>query len=210
MAIYEESYNCIIYGQYHSGILLLGQLLEFTVKEIYKIRTGKTKTFSFDDTIHFLAGERSDRATNAWISTNPAIVHPIFTKQISALKNDIRNPYTHLDFKKIFKKQTIPVLQFEIGTDPKKYVDRIGQAIKKFEAPDFKPEEISPAIDPLIATITKSSLDKARVFNLAFNVYLLFWVLLDLYLNKEAIQQYVTQYGSPFTGIPLTDLDESS
>jgi hypothetical protein len=176
--------------------------------EILRIHTGKKTNPSFDDALHLLAGEHQSKKPKQWIPNGPAIVDPYFLKLITKLKNEIRNPYTHGDFRKIFNNKTIPVISFEIGSDPTKFAERIGKAIKTFEKPEFEPEQIPLAIDPVIASLYKNAHDEKRVFKLAFTVYALFWDLLDTYLKEEDIDKYIKEHGSPLSNISLTDIDD--
>lgn len=178
-SIYEESYFCIVYGQYHAGIVLMGQLLELTLFEIIRIHTGESYNGSFAKALRFAAGKLPE-------SPNPPIVHPDIIKSITNYKNAIRNPYTHGDLRGIFRSQTAPAIMFKVGTKPEEILQNIEKAKNAFEEGQIPYSELNPADHPSIAPYFKRYLDTKRAFLLAWKIYPLFDLLLDLYLGKSS------------------------
>jgi len=84
--IYKESYYCIANGFYHSGIVLMSQLLEETLREIITIHTGTRIQGTFEYLLAFAEGKGKN-------SPQPFLLHPIITEQLIIVKERIRNPY---------------------------------------------------------------------------------------------------------------------
>jgi len=51
--IYSESYRCLCFSLFDAGIILIGQLLEKTLKEIILLKTGEIKTGTMVSSIQY-------------------------------------------------------------------------------------------------------------------------------------------------------------
>lgn len=198
-SLYAESYRCIVYGQYHAGILLMGQLIEFTVFEIIRVHTGKQYKGKFASALDFAAGRIEG-------APQPYTIHPEIVDRITALKNSIRNPYTHGDTKKILKGQTARGVMFKIGNKPENMLKNLEKTLDSLKSGKASYSEFNPADDPSIAYVFKKDVDKIRCFKLAWELYPLFDLLLDRYLNGEIQENFVKQYGSPYAHMPVFDV----
>jgi len=198
-SLYAESYRCIVYGLYHAGILLMGQLIEFTVFEIIRVHTGKQYKGKFASALEFAAGRIES-------APQPYTIHPELVDRIIALKNSIRNPYTHGDTKKILEGRTATGVMFKIGTEPENMLNNLEKALDSFESGTLPYSEFNPADDPSLAYVFKKDVDKKRCFKLAWELYPLFDLLLDRYLNGEIQENFVKQYGSPYAHMPVLDV----
>jgi len=198
-ALYAESYRCIVYGLYHAGILLMGQLMELTVFGIIRLHTGKHYNGNFASALKFAAG----RIENA---PQPYLIHPEIVDRIIALKNSIRNPYTHGDTKKILEGQTATAVMFKIGNEHENILRNHEKAVDLFKSGTISYSELNPADEPSIAYVFKRDVDKKRCFELAWELYPLFNLLLDQYLNREIHREYVDKHGSLYAQMPVVDV----
>jgi len=197
--LYAESYRCIVYGQYHAGILLMGQLMEFTVFEIIRVHTGKQYKGNYASALSFAAGKSDD-------SPQPHIIHPEIVDKIVTQKNTIRNPYTHGDIKKILKGRTAAAVMYKIGNGPDRILKSLERAVNSFKSGTAPYSELNPANNPSIAYVFKRDVDKKRCFKQAWELYPLFDLLLDQYLNRKIQEEFVKKYGSPYAHLPVIDV----
>jgi len=192
--LYRESYCCTVYGQYHAGILLMSQLLEETLREIIRVHTGISHKGIFEDLISFVSGKGKK-------SPQPYLIHPELTKTITKIKDDIRNPYIHNRYDKIFGDKRIPGSFINISQDPQTVVQDIKKGIDEFKSGNAEIHRFNPAIEPTIAVYMKKELDKVRVFALAWQIYPLYALLLEEYLSKDDYNKSIQRFGSPLESL---------
>ena len=191
-ALYKESYFCILHGLYHSGIVVMTQLIEETLREIIRINTGTPHQGTLDQLIGFVnkTNETSDKY----------LIHPELLAQITEIKNRVRNPYSHLRYKDIFKGKTTPVakIKFQIPSE-----EGIEQKIQNsVEEERVTLHELDLGIEPSISAIFKENYDKQLAFKLCWEIYALYWLLLEEYLTLDKYENYCRTVGSFVEKLP--------
>ena len=189
-SLYRESYFCILHGLYHAGIIIMPQLLEEVLREIIRVHTGVPNGSAFE-------GLLSAMPQHSKVTPKPYLVHPEFVIQLIKIKEDIRNPYTHLRYKKIFHGKTIPGVKFQgTGTDPEEIRDELKEGLQAAKEGKLQFNEYDPSVDPVVASYVKEDIDKTLAIQLAWSIYPLYWLLLEEYLNKDIITASVHRFGS--------------
>jgi len=156
----------------------MSQLLEEVLREIIRVHTGVPNGSAFDGLLPAMS-------QHSKVTSKLYLVHPELVGQLKTIKEDIRNPYTHLRYKKIFQGRKLPAALIQIGTDPEKLVDNIKNGIESVRTGKTKLIEYDPCSDPVVSSYLKEDLDKIRSIQLAWRIYPLYWLLMEEYLNKE-------------------------
>jgi len=193
-ALYKQSYFCILHGLYHAGILVMSQLIEETLREIIRINTGTLH----QGTLEHLLGAINDSKG----SSTHSLIHPILIDQITAIKNEIRNPYFHVRYKELFKGQTTPVarINFQMASD--KMIVKPTETKKGKKTNGISLHELDLGLEPTISQIFKEEYDKKIALKLSWEIFALYWLLLELYLNQEKYDQYIRKFGSFVEKLP--------
>lgn len=202
-SIYCDSYTCLLYGLYHPGIMLLGQLIEVTLNEIILVRDNVRNQGTLTYAIKY-----SENATGKMRKSTDKPLFPKFIIQFLKGVLEIRDCYTHLNYKKLFKDKKIFIFGFNPGETFEEQSRRLNQAVTKLSTGELPYFEISPAFDNSIAEITKRRNDPEWARGWAWEIYPFFEFLIDEYLTIEAYQEHISQYGSTFDGIPISDIED--
>jgi len=200
--IYLESYLCIAYGLYSAGIIVIGQLFELTLKEIIRVHTGKyLERGELGLALIIVKGEEKN-------NPKPFLVHPVITEQIDGFKNHLRNPYTHVDRKKLIGKKTVKGLLFEVKTGPGEILKSVENAKTEFSKNSENLIDFPIAEDPIIAEIYKKQFSERDAITTAWKMYPLFSLLVDLYLTPEQYQESIKKYGSIYSSFETHKFEE--
>lgn len=192
-SIYKQAYISIACGLYDAGLVLLGQLLEITLKQIILIKTGKLldeKTFGGALTVARKEGvlEYEDYAF------------------LRFFVNKVRNPYAHRDFRAILGNRLLPLWGFPViapgeAFNAQQMVATVEKVIDGIKSGKYKPQFIDPVSDPGIACSTKEKWDQPRAIYLIWLVTIKFEQLVGIYLNQKCYDKYIREHGSPFDKI---------
>jgi len=194
-SIYFEAYRAFVYGLNNAGLILLGQLLEITLKDIIYLKTEKKLRGTFGNAISFAKDHNI-------ISKNDINV-------LITIKNLVRNPYTHRNLNEILHDIHVPILGIPLeGDDPKEWLKSTKKALDGIRSGQYKPSYIRASDDPNIAAIVKSGLDENLSIYWAWKIFFEFEILINSYLPYDEYQKFIQQYGSPFDEIPILDLDD--
>ena len=199
-SIYFDSYKCILCGIYHPGIMLLGQLVEATVNEILLVHDNIMNQGTFTSAIKY--AENNSGKTRKYSNK------PFFPKfVIDFLKNvlEIRDCYTHLNYKKLFKNDKIKIYGFHVGDTFDEQFQTVKTVVTKLSSGEISYFEVNPAFDKSIADMTKRRNDPEWAREWAWEIYPFFEFLVDEYLTIEDYQEHIRIFGSTFEGIPITD-----
>lgn len=189
--LYKESFHCIANGFYHAGIILMSQLLEETIREIIRINTGTNHQGTFEQLLDFASGKGEK-------SPKPFLIHPDLTRQLSNIKDTIRNPYTHLRYPKILQGQKAPAWKISVEAGQSKIMDSLIKEISAVKSGEKLGGEINlEQVDPTTASIFKQTIDEKKAFRLAWEIYPLYELLLEIYLDKSKYDRYIREFGSP-------------
>jgi hypothetical protein len=122
--------------------------------------------------------------------------------QITNIKNQIRNPYSHLRYKEIFKGKTTPVarIKFKLPSDAEK--DPLEQDFSQEKNDGISLHQLDLGLEPSISAIFKETYDKQLAFKLSWDIYALYWLLLELYLSPEKYDNYIRTVGSFVEKLP--------
>lgn len=193
-ALYKQSYFCILHGLYHAGIVVMTQLLEETVREIIRINTGTLHQGTLD---HLLGTINSPKG-----NATQYLIHPILIDQITTVKNQIRNPYTHMRYKEIFKGKSTPVARMKIQMNSDGIIETPIDKKKEEPANEISLHELDLGLEPSISSIFKEEYDKKLAFKLAWEIFALYWLLLELYLSSDRYDKYIQEHGSFIENLP--------
>ena len=199
-SIYQESYFCILSGFYHSGIMLMSQLMEITLREIIFIHDNTDHQGNFEQLIQYIEGKHRKRNGERLL---PQSLIDIFV----LIKDDIRNPYMHLNYKGIFKGETIKGVKFPTGLTAAEIYEHVKIVLDGLKKGTIVPVDVDPVIDPIIAQNTKEQNDPKLAINLAWQIYPLFELLVDEYLTMKMYEDHSTKYGTAYDRVPLLELD---
>ncbi len=145
-SLYQEIRECIFFGLNGAAITLSGNLIEFTLKHVTYVKEvggyqkyDSTKWDEFE-TIEF--GTAINRAKRT------SLLPSKMAKQLHSFREDIRNPYSHYNIKKITQ-------------------DVIAGKVKKIKLSSGEIEEVDiPAKDsPMIQAQVKPWVDQQRVLD---------------------------------------------
>jgi hypothetical protein len=202
-SIYYDSYQCILCGLYHPGIMLMGQLMEVTLKEIIFVHDNDDKERMFEQLLSY-----SENATGRTRTHSTA---PLLPKEINnflrRVKEDLRNPYMHLNYTKLFQNDKIKVIKFHVGETFQEINQRSERILARVQQGELPYIEINPAIDKLIADRTKRENEPSWAINWAWQIYPRFELLVDEYLTHEDYQKHTELYGTKVNEIPAIDDD---
>lgn len=193
-SIYSEAYRAFVFGLNNAGLILLGQLLEITLKEIILLKTGRKEKGTFGKAIKFAKDKR--------------ILNGNDIKVLESFKDLVRNPYTHRNFEEILKNVYVPILGVSLKGEPKDWVENIKKTIEGLESGKYRYTYIKASDDPTIATIVKSKIDEDRSIYWAWKIFLEFEILVDTYLSNEEFQKYIREHDSPFDAVTVVDAND--
>nr|QNO49012.1 hypothetical protein KNGNHFEO_00008 [Methanosarcinales archaeon ANME-2c ERB4] len=191
-SIYYEAYRAFVFGLNNAGLMLLGQLLEVTLKEIILLKTGKKKTGMFGNAINFAK-------KNQILNKNDINV-------LESFKNLVRNPYMHRNLEEILENIYVPIWGIPLEGAPEDWLETLKTATEGLEAGKYEPSYIRASDDPTIAAIVKSKIDEDRSIYWAWKIFLEFEILVDTYLPHEEFQKYIREHGSPFDAVTLLNI----
>lgn len=191
-SVYYDSYQCILCGLYHPGIMLLGQLIEVTLKEIIFVHDNVPNQGPLEDLLKY------SKDTTGRIRKNSTA--PLLPKEINGflhrVKDDIRNPYMHLNYNKLFKNDLIKVIKFNVGESFQEIQKKSERIKTKSQQGEIPYVEENPAIDNLIADSVKRDNEPNWAINWAWEIYPFFELLVDEYLTYEDYQKHAKFYDS--------------
>jgi hypothetical protein len=200
-SIYYDSYQCILCGFYHPGIMLMGQLIEVTLKQIVFIHDNDDKERTFEKLIKY-----SENATgNLRAHSTKPLLPKLLNDVLCRVKNDIRNPYVHLNYTKLFENDTIGIIKFNVGESFQEINQKSARIITKVQLGEIPYIEIKPDMDKTLADVTKRQNEPYWAINWAWELYPLFELLIDEYLTVEDYRKHVELYGSNINKISTID-----
>lgn len=146
-ALYDEIYECMIFGLNGAAITLCGILVEFVLKQAtYFVENKRSFTYNselWDKFENMTLGPAIDRAKDM------NIINDIIEQKLKKFKDEIRNSYNHYNIKKITKDvvaKNVKVIS----------VKTLKQEIKDIEAKD----------NPMIHAQAKRYVDKMLVYHI--------------------------------------------
>ncbi len=192
-SIYKQAYISIACGLYDAGLILLGQLLEITLKQIILIKTGKLlkgKTF----------GGALIVAREKWVLEYEDIVFLRF------FVDKVRNPYAHRDFRAILGNRLVPVWGIPTiapgeAFNAQQLITILEKVYEGIKSGKYRPQFIDPVSEPGLACSTKEQGDQLRAIYLIWLVTIKFEQLVGIYLNQKCYDKYTREHGSPFDKI---------
>lgn len=200
-SIYYDSYMCILCGLYHPGIMLMGQLIEATLKEIILVHDGINHERPFGTLIHY--AENSDKKQRK-CSTDPLLPPPIIMT-LTRVNTTLRNPYMHLNYSNIFQGETIRGVRFPVTDTIEGIMKNTQSIITKIEKGEIELVEIDPVIDKVIADATKRQNDPKWAITWAWEIYPFFELLTDEYLTPEDYEKNRKTFEGKYNTIPLIE-----
>lgn len=146
-ALYDEVYECMLFGLNGAAITLCGILVEFTLKQAtYFYENGYKFTYNsslWDEFENLTLGPTIDRARKA------RIIDDRHESDLKKFKDDVRNPYNHYNIKKITK-------------------DVVAKNVKVISVKTLKQEtkDIEAKDNPMIHAQAKRYVDKMLVYHI--------------------------------------------
>lgn len=145
-SLYQEIRECIFFGLYGAAITLSGNLIEFALKDTTYIKEiggyQKYDEAKWDEFESINFGDAINRAKRA------GLVPSEMAKQLQSFREDIRNPYSHYNIRKITR-------------------DVIAGKVKRINLSSGEIDEVDiPAKEsPMIQAQVKPWVDEQRVLN---------------------------------------------
>ena len=148
-SLYKEIRECILFGLNGAAITLAGNLLEFALKHTtYVKEVGGYQSYDAEKWDEFEGIEFGDAIGRA---KGAGLVRSQMARQLQSFREDIRNPYSHYNIRKITK-------------------DVIAGRVKKLDLATGQIEEVDiPAKDsPMIQAQAKPWVDQQRVLDVFY------------------------------------------
>lgn len=200
-SIYYDSYKCILCGLYHPGIMLMGQLIEASLKEIILVHDGINDERSFGALINY---SENLNGTQRRGHQDPLVSPPI-NLMFRRVKDILRNPYMHLNYSSIFQGERIRGVRFEVGHSYEEIIRNVQSIRDRIERGEITPVEIDPIIDRVIADQTKRQNDPKWAITWAWEIFPFFEILVDEYLSIEDYRIHTERHGSEYDTIPMVE-----
>lgn len=202
-SIYQDSYLCILCGLYHPSIMLMGQLFEATLKEIILIHDDVNNEMEFGGLVKY--------AKNINNSQRKGKVGPLLPNEIINIfihiKNNIRNPYMHLNYGNIFHDEKIKGFKFPSGANFEELLKNAAIIKDKLLKGEIVPVEIDPKIDKVIADSTKRDNDSKWAIEWAWELFPFFELCIDEYLTESHLEKFSREHKNDYNSIPFVDVD---
>lgn len=193
-SIYSEAYNAFVFGLNNAGLILLGQLLEITLKVIILLKTGKKKKGTFGQTIAFAKERRV-------LIEEDIII-------LESFNNLVRNPYTHRNLEEILHGMYVPIWGISLEGEPENWLKSINKTMEGIKEGKYSPSLFKVADDPTVAALVKQKIDEKRSVYWAWKIFLEFEILIDTYLQNKHFQEYIKTNGSPYDAITLINIED--
>lgn len=181
---YKDVYQTLFIGRYTASIILMGVLLEAIVKERIRLKTGKYFKGSLGNALNEL---RNKKLMDNW--------DIIYLKN---LKDEIRNPYQHVDDEMILKNKYLQHFPLEFkneNPDLAKIMKLVDDAVSG----KIQPTTI-PADTPEIRKIAKERISK-KLALILFNNITEFLIAANVkYFNNKEYLEYEKKFESGFEG----------
>jgi len=204
-SIYYDSYMCVLCGLYHPGIMLMGQLIESTLKEIILVHDNVNNEATFKSMILYSENFAGKQRKNSKDPLLPNVLNIILNR----INNTIRNPYVHLNYTNIFQGAKIRGIRISAKDSIEGIIAHTEQILTKIKNGEIELVEIDPVIDKVFADATKRSNDPEWAIGFAYEIYPFFELLIDLYLTEKDYENYRTkhhdQLSARYETIPLVE-----
>ncbi|QXO96038.1 hypothetical protein KSK55_06625 [Methanospirillum purgamenti] len=194
--IYQESYRCLCFSLFDAGIILIGQLLEKTLKIIILLKTGEVKTGTMGSAIQYAFNNNL-----------------LFLEDISFLRfftKKFRNPYTHLNLKEIIGYHPIPIFKYSTGKTIEDLIYNTQLIMKKIREGKVNPHFVDASSDSLLASMVKPEIDKKKALFCAWIAYMKFEEMAKIYIKPKDFENYIEKFGSPYDKIASITTNEDS
>lgn len=155
--LYEDCYHSVLIGRYNAAIVLMGVLLEASMKELILLKTGKHFQKAYGKCIEKIRKEKLMDAWDIWF--------------LKRFKDEVRNPYQHSDINKILqplKFMRAYPLQIDLKKDTA--LLQLEQQIKNVKEGKMTPV-LLPITLPTVRDLAKQDHDKKRAIQLFNQVY---------------------------------------
>jgi hypothetical protein len=153
--LYEDCYHTLLIGRYGASIVLMGVLIEAIMKERIRLKLGINFRGAYGACLKKIQDEK--------------LMDPEDITFLRKFKNNVRNPYQHVDDQAILKDVFLRgwPLQFEGSLTPEK----VSKALDETRRGAMKPVLLPAANNPAIGAIARQSLDRQRSIQLFNQVY---------------------------------------
>lgn len=148
--LYEDCYHTLLIGRFNASIVLMGVLLEAVMKERISLKLGKDIRGAYGRCLKILADKELMEAEDLEFLRN--------------FKDNIRNPYQHVDDSGILKGIFVPVwpFQFKGGVT----FEKLEKAFEGAKSGRLKPKMLPAANNPALRPVVKQALDRDRAIKL--------------------------------------------
>lgn len=176
-SLYMDCYQTLLSGRYNASIVMMGLLLEAIIKNIYFLKFGTECTKPFGPCLQEIQKHK--------------LMNKDEIKYLNNFKNEIRNPYQHVDDGYILKNVKIPVwpIKFE---KPEELISQI----EKMKAGDTKPTMMSASEEPAIQPIIKNEYDSKKAIVLFNTVYDFLVLCNNKYFNQREWDKHHQKYST--------------
>ena len=176
-SLYMDCYQTLLSGRYNASIVMMGLLLEAIVKTIIFLKCGVEYAKPFGPCLEKIQKHK--------------LMNKDEIKYLYKFKNEIRNPYQHVDDGYILKNIKVPVWPIKYE-NPEELISQI----EKIKAGDIKPTMMSASEEPAIQPIIKIEYDSKKAIVL-FNTVYDFLVLCNIkYFNQREWDKHHHKYST--------------
>ncbi|HUV04387.1 MAG TPA: hypothetical protein VMX94_04695 [Armatimonadota bacterium] len=145
-SLYEEILHCILCGLNGAAITLSGNLIEFTLKHAAFVReAGGYQNYDPEKWDEF---EQIDFAHAISRAKRAGLISSKMGKRLHAFREDIRNPYSHYNIRKITREVVAGHVK-----------------VLNLETREYEEKDIPAKQDPNIQALAKPIIDKRMVLN---------------------------------------------
>jgi hypothetical protein len=181
--LYEDCYHTLLIGKYNASIVLMGVLVEAIMKERIRLKLGIDFRHPYGPCLKIIEGKK--------------FMEPEDIKFLRIFKNQVRNPYTHVDESQILEGLFVRVWPLELKEGFS--LEMFEQFLENVESGQLEPK-IVPANIPELRSIVKQTYDRKRAISLFNQVYDFLLAAKIKYFKQEEYDEYHKKFG---TGLDL-------
>jgi hypothetical protein len=178
------------------------------VNEIIYVHDGFTNYLTLNKTINYCENADGRRRHKSRLPNANA---PLFPKFIIGYLESllvVRDSYIHLNYSKLFKDQSVGILGFNAPATVEEGIQRIKTVSTQLKTGKITYTPVNVDFDTRFADHTKRNVDPEWAKDWAWEVYPVFWFLVDEYLKPEYYETHIKLYGSPFDKAHIKNIDD--
>jgi len=171
--LYEDCYYTLLIGRFNASIVMMGTLLEAIMKERISLKLGKDFSKAYGACLRLI--EQKSLMDSKDI---------VFLRHF---KNEVRNPYTHVDESQLLQGAFVRVWEIPVGKvlSPTEFLKNLKEVTSGKRSP-----QLMSATNPIVRSIVKREYDRKVAIDLFNQVYDFLIAARAKYLKQEDYDEY--------------------